>query len=98
MKYSNEDKQFIATEIERLLSLEKIEPSNSPWRAQVVVAKDLNGHRKKRLCIDYSQSVNKYTYLDAYPLPHINEFVNKISQYCLFSAKVCLPPDPIKKF
>ena len=50
------------------------------------MAKDLNGHRKKRLCIDYSQSVNKYTYLDAYPLPRINEFVNKISQYRVFSS------------
>ena len=38
----------------------------TPWRAQVVVAKDPSKGHKKRLCIDYSQTVNLYTELDAY--------------------------------
>ena len=46
---------------------------------------DLNRHRK-RLCVDYSQTINLYTELDAYPLPHIDDMINKLSQYSLFST------------
>ena len=65
--YSKEDRQFILDEVNRLLSEDIIEPSNSPWRAQVLVTK--NSRHKKRLVIDFSQTINKYTNLDAYPLP-----------------------------
>ena len=54
-----------------------IEPSTSPWRAQVVVTKDDN--HKKRLVVGYSETINRFTILDAYPLPHIDETVNKIA-------------------
>ena len=46
-KYNTSDKTFIKSEIQRLLSEGIIEPSISPWRAQVVVTKDEN--HKKRL-------------------------------------------------
>ena len=64
-KYSHEDQDFIKNETNRLLAEGIIEPSDSPWRAQVVVTK--NERHKKRLVIDYSQTINKYTNLDAYP-------------------------------
>lgn len=83
-KYSREDQEFIATEINRLLNEDIIEPSDSPWRAQVVVTK--NEGCKKRLVIDYSQTINRFTQLDAYPLPRIDETVNKIAQYRVFST------------
>ena len=59
-----------------------IEPSNSPWRAQVVVVKD---KKKERLEIDYSETINKFTELDAYPLPLISEYINNLAQYKVFS-------------
>ena len=63
-----------------------IQPSSSPWRAQVVIVKDdLNRHRK-RLCVDYSQTINLYTELDAYPLPRIDDMINNLSQYSIFST------------
>ena len=37
-RYSYEDRKFIDSEVQRLLNKGVIEPSNSPWRAQVVVA------------------------------------------------------------
>ena len=80
-RYSVEDKKFIQLEIERLLKEGIIEQSNSPWRSQVVVVKE----KKKRLVIDYSETINKYTQLDAYPLPRIDDQVNKIAQYKIFS-------------
>ena len=61
-----------------------IEPSRSLWRAQVVVTKDEN--HKKRMAIDYSQTINKFTPLDAFPLPRINELINDIAQYRFFST------------
>ena len=83
-RYSKDDLEFIEIEVERLLKEEIIEPSNSPWRAQVVVTKDEN--HKKRLAIDYSQTINRFTLLDAFPLPRINDLVNDIAQYRVFST------------
>ena len=82
-RYSKEDLKFIDGEVERLLKEGIIEPSNSPWRAQVVVTKD---NHKKRLAIDYSQTINRFTQLDAFPLPKINDLVNNIAQYRVFST------------
>ena len=83
-RFSQVDRQFIDSEIQKLLKDGIIEPSNSPWRAQVVVT--TNERHKKRLCIDYSQTINKFTYLDAYPLPRIDNQINEISKYHFFST------------
>ena len=61
-----------------------VEPSLSPWRAQVVVTHGQN--HKKCLVVDYSQTINKFTMLDAYPLPNMNELIEKISKYHVFSS------------
>ena len=83
-RYSQEDLLFIDGEVERLLKEGIIEPSKSTWRAQVVVTKDEN--HKKRMAIDYSQTIKKFTLLDAFPLPRIDELVNQIAQYRVFST------------
>lgn len=83
-RYSKDDLKFIDGEVDRLLKEGIIEPSNSPWRAQVVVTKDDN--HKKRLAIDYSQTINRFTQLDAFPLPRMNDLVNDIAQYRVFST------------
>ncbi|KAI5752123.1 hypothetical protein M8J77_014045 [Diaphorina citri] len=61
-----------------------IEPSNSPWRAQAFVVRD--GKRKPRMVIDYSQTINKFTLLDAYPLPRIEDIIAKVSENQVFSV------------
>uniref|UniRef100_UPI00358DE7E4 uncharacterized protein n=1 Tax=Myxine glutinosa TaxID=7769 RepID=UPI00358DE7E4 len=66
-RYSRADMQFIADETTQLLKDGIIEPSRSPWRAQVLVVR-CEAHRK-RMVIDYSQTINRFTQLDAYPLP-----------------------------
>ena len=83
-RYSYEDRKFIDSEVQHLLAEGIIEPSNSPWRAQVVVTHSEN--HKKRLAIDYSQTINRFTLLDAYPLPRIDDTVNAIAQYRVFST------------
>ena len=85
-RYSFADKQFIEKETRRLLEEGIIEKSNSPWRAQIVVVKDPYVHSKRRLAVDYSQTINRFILLDAYPLPRIDETVNKIAQYSVYST------------
>ncbi|XP_064080951.1 uncharacterized protein LOC135197777 [Macrobrachium nipponense] len=82
--YCKDDKEFIKVETSRLLAEGVIEDSISPWRAQVVVVKDPLNRHKKRMCVDYSQTINLYTELDAYPLPRIDTMVNELSTYRVF--------------
>ena len=72
--YSHEDHNFIRSEKDYLVSEGIIEPRSLPWRSQVVVTK--NEQHKKRLVIDSSQTINKYTNLDAYQLPRTDDTVN----------------------
>ena len=69
-KFNQEDKQFIKEEVRQLLKDEVIEPSLSTWPAQVLVAR--NPRPNLRMVIDYSQTITRYTLLDAYPLPNID--------------------------
>ncbi|XP_068237219.1 uncharacterized protein [Palaemon carinicauda] len=85
-RYSQDDQLFVKDQISHLLSEGIIEPSISPWRAQVVVVKDPLDRHKKRLCIDYSQTINQYTELDAYPLPRIEDMVHDLAKYKVFST------------
>ena len=82
--YSKADQSFISDQVSQLLEDDLIEPSTSPWRAQVVVVK--NENHKKRMCVDYSQTVNKFTYFDAYPLPSIQDIIGEVSQYRWYST------------
>jgi len=38
------------------------------------------------MAIDYSQTINRFTLLDAFPLPNIKELVNQIAQFRVFST------------
>ena len=82
-KNSKADQDFIRSEVKLLTEAGIIEPSNSPWRAQVLV---VNEKFKHRMFVDYSETINKYTQLDAYPLPKRNEMVNSIVKYKVFST------------
>ncbi|KAL0810536.1 hypothetical protein ABMA28_010656 [Loxostege sticticalis] len=82
-KHSDEDTKFIKQEIENLLAEGVIEESKSPWRAQVLITK--NETHRKRLVIDYSRTINRYTELDAYPLPNIEQLVTKVAKNKIFS-------------
>ena len=78
-KFSLSDQALIKAETERLLNENRIERSNSPWRAQPLVVD--NGKGKRRMCIDYSRTINLFTELDAYPLPSIESIVNEVAKW-----------------
>jgi len=84
--FNKDDRKFIENELRSLLEEGKIQKSCSPWRAQVLVAKDEYDRHRQRLCMDYSQTINLFTHLDAYPLPRIDDMVNKLSKYKVFST------------
>ena len=81
-KYSKDERNFIEKEIKRLLQDDIIEESISPWRSQIVVVKQKEN--KWRLCIDYSQTVNKHTELDAFLVPRIEDLVYELYKNCFF--------------
>ena len=84
-QFSKDNRAFIKQEVQKWLSSGICRPSNSPWRAQIVVVIDpLTG--KRRLCIDFSQTINLYTELDAYPIPLIEDIVNKLAGYKLYAT------------
>ena len=78
------DMQFIRKEVEKLLAQGVIEPSRSPWRSRVLVTKD--ERHKRHMVIDYSQTINRFTALDAYPLPRIDQQVNELAKCKWFST------------
>ena len=86
-RYSEADKRFIKQEIAKLEQQGVIKECKGPcpWRAQVLVHHG-NDTQKKRLVIDYSQTINRYTKLDAYPVPRIDEMVEEISKYQYYTT------------
>ena len=85
-RFSQSEKQFIEREIKHLLEEGIIEPSSSPWRAQVLVVNNDNNIHRRRLVVDYSRTINKYTMLDAYPLPNLDELAHKVAQFSVYSS------------
>lgn len=62
-RHSESDMKSIDLDIERLLRVDAIEESRSPWRVHVLVVS--NDNHKKRMVVDDSQTTNKYAELDA---------------------------------
>ena len=52
----------------------------------MVVVNNPSQPDKKRLCVDYSQTINQYTVLYAYPLTRIDDMINNLAHYKVFST------------
>jgi transposase InsO family protein len=87
-------------EVQRMLDLEVISPSSSPWSSPVVLVKKPDG--SIRFCVDYRQ-VNARTVHDTYPLPRVDDALDALQGARLFSTMDCLtgfwqvPVDPASK-
>ncbi|GBC54389.2 enzymatic polyprotein, putative [Rhizophagus irregularis DAOM 181602=DAOM 197198] len=82
-KETEEKSKVIREEVDKLLKQGKIRKSNSPWSSPVTLAKKKTG--KYRFCIDYRQ-LNKVTIQDSYPLPRIDELLEKYRKAKWFSS------------
>ncbi len=85
-KYSDPEMKFITKTVKDLLKNGTVRHSNSPWRAQVLVTDLDKPNTKPRMVVDYSRTINKFTLLDAYPLPPMDSIVSKIAQYGIYST------------
>ena len=84
-RQSPANQRFIKAEVSKLYKAGIIRSSVSPWRAQAFITKE-DGTHKKRMVVDYSETINLFTELDAYPMPSIPKMVQDMSQYKYFST------------
>ncbi|GBG92771.1 hypothetical protein CBR_g57014 [Chara braunii] len=63
-------------QLEELLRLGFIKPSNSPWGAPVLFARKAD--ETLRLCIDY-RGLNRYTVKNNYPMPRSDELFDRLA-------------------
>lgn len=77
-RLAESEKQELRQLIEALLAEGTIRPSSSPYSSPVLMVKKRSG--EKRLCVDY-RALNKITVKDSYPLPIIEELVDRLSGY-----------------
>ena len=71
-------KPEVARQIQQLLDLGFIEPSNSEMASPIVcVLKGRNGENGVRMCCDY-RYLNKFIKGDAYPTPDISDIIHRV--------------------
>lgn len=75
--------QKVSDEIERMLRLDVIEPSDSAWNNPMVAAIKPNG--KIRYCLD-AKELNACTKRDGYPLSNINRILSRLPKMRFLSS------------
>ena len=70
-------REVIEEHVKKMLEIDLIEPSKSPWSSPVVVITKPDG--EKRFCIDY-RKINKITIRDTFPLPRIDDIIPMIGK------------------
>ena len=74
-------RKLVQEYVEKLKKDKIIEPSISSWNAPLLLipkkAKDANGNRQYRVCIDY-RGLNAVLEPDRYPLPNIKEVIDQL--------------------
>ena len=66
----------IREEVEKMLKLNVVEPSSSPYSAPVVIARKKDG--TNRFCIDF-RKLNRLTVFDAEPMPNPDSIFSKLT-------------------
>ena len=82
---SRPDHQFMQQEVNRLLREGKTRKSDSPWRVQPLVVQKADSFGK-RMVIDYSMTIIKFTLLYSYPLPKIENIISKVAKFKVISS------------
>ena len=76
-------KPIVEAEIKKMLEQKVIEPSVSPWNSPICLVAKKSG--EWRFCVDL-RALNSVTKLDTYPLPHIDETLDQLSNSKYFST------------
>ena len=70
--------------VKKMLKMGIIEPSNSQWSSPIVLVKKPDG--SERFCVDY-RKVNEATIKDCFPMPNVEDKLNKLHG-CQFFTKL----------
>ena len=81
-RLSNAEMEELRNQVETLLEQGWIRPSSSPYGAPVIFVPKKNG--QWRMCIDY-RALNKITVKNRYPLPRIEELLDRLHGARYFS-------------
>lgn len=82
-RLSPKEQDVLKTQLQELLDQEFIQPSKSPYGAPVLFVKKKTNDL--RMCLDY-RALNKGTIRNAYPLPRIDELLDRLHGATVFSA------------
>ena len=85
-RYSASEKVILHKEINMMLELGVLEHSQSPWGFPAILLPKKDGGI--RVCIDY-RDLNAITKTDAYPLPRIDEMLDRLHGAKYFSKLDC---------
>ena len=81
-RLSNAEMEELRNQVETLLEQGWIRPSSSPYGSPVIFVPKKNG--QWRMCIDY-RALNKITVKNRYPLPRIEELLDRLHGARYFS-------------
>ena len=81
-RVSSSELEEIKRQLKDLIDKGFIRPSKSPFGAPVLLVKKKDG--SSRMCIDY-RSLNKISIKDSYPLPRIDDLLDKLSTAKVFT-------------
>lgn len=82
-RYSPREREEMETQIRQMLKAGLIEPYDGPWGSPVLFVPKKNG--KLRMCVDY-RFLNKLTIRNAYPLPRVDDLLDKLHGATCFSG------------
>ncbi|UYV72815.1 K02A2.6-like [Cordylochernes scorpioides] len=79
-RVSPSERKVIQEEVDRMMEMGVVQPSESPWASPVVLVRKKDG--SVRFCVDY-RGLNKMTKKDVYPLPRVGDALD-----CLKGANI----------
>jgi hypothetical protein len=82
-RVSQMERDYLIKEIKELLQNHLIRPSSSAWAAPIVLVRKKDG--TIRFCVDY-RKLNKVTQRDVYPLPRIDDILDRLGNAKFFSS------------
>ena len=82
-RYSSKEADEIERQIAELLKKGWIRPSSSPFGSPVLLVRKKDG--SMRMCVDY-RALNKQTIRNSYPLPRIDDMLDKLAGACCFTS------------
>ena len=90
-RISEHHQKEVDMQIDQMLEGEIIQPSQSDWNFPILIVPkklDASGKRKWRICVDF-RKLNDITVGDSFPLPNIQDILDKLGRARYFSSVDC---------